>query len=88
MTGLLLCAVSIKDFAMPANKEMNDNGVYRFSRNPMYVAYFLIFSGTALLTKSLILFGIVVIFRFMHIGLLLLKKDGAWNSSEKPIGNI
>lgn len=62
-TGLLLCAVSIKDFAMPANKEMNDNGIYRFSRNPMYVTYFLIFAGAALLTKSWILFGIVVIFQ-------------------------
>ncbi len=63
LSGLLLCAVSIKDFAMPPNKEMNDNGIYRFSRNPMYVAYFLIFAGTALLTKSWILFGIVVIFQ-------------------------
>ena len=63
LTGVLRCAVSIKDIAMPANKEMNDNGIYRFSRNPMYVAYFLIFTGTALLTKSWILFGIVVIFQ-------------------------
>lgn len=63
LVGLLICAISIKNFAVPSNGEMSDNGIYRFSRNPMYVAYFIIFVGCTLLTQSWILFGIVVIFQ-------------------------
>lgn len=63
LLGLLLCTISIKDFAKPSNEEMNDNGIYRFSRNPMYVAYFIIFIGCVFLTRSWILLGIVAVFQ-------------------------
>ena len=36
-------------------KQGERNGVYRFSRNPMYVAYFICFMGMALLVQSLVL---------------------------------
>jgi len=38
--GLLLCLVSILNFAYPAENGINLKGLYRFSRNPMYVASF------------------------------------------------
>ncbi|WP_442911269.1 methyltransferase [Lachnoclostridium sp. An196] len=32
---------------MPDENGLNTNGIYRFSRNPMYVAYFVCFTGMA-----------------------------------------
>lgn len=61
--GILLLAVSVVNFAAPAENGINLNGVYRLSRNPMYVAYFICFMGCALLTQSLILFVFVLVFQ-------------------------
>ena len=41
--GLCLCAVSVVNFAFPDDTGLNTNGVYRLSRNPIYVAYFIYF---------------------------------------------
>lgn len=50
-------------FFFPNAEGLNINGIYQFSRNPMYVAYFICFIGMSLLTQSLILLGIVIIFQ-------------------------
>ncbi|WP_330698363.1 hypothetical protein [Anaerocolumna sp. MB42-C2] len=41
--GLLLCLVSVLNFAKPSENGINLKGLYQFSRNPMYVAYFIYF---------------------------------------------
>ena len=65
--GLCLCAVTMVCFAFPSDTGLNKNGIYRFSRNPMYLAYFICFIGMAFLTRSLVLFGIVLFFQiFAH----------------------
>lgn len=61
--GLVLCAASMADFAAPSEAGFSSGGLYRFSRNPMYVSYFLIFAGCALLTRSLALFAMVFVFQ-------------------------
>jgi protein-S-isoprenylcysteine O-methyltransferase Ste14 len=61
--GVLLCIVSVLNFARPSENGINLKGLYRFSRNPMYVAYFIYFLGCVLLTKSLILFAILIVFQ-------------------------
>lgn len=61
--GTLLLIASIVNFASPAANGFNQNGLYRFSRNPMYVANFLFFLGCALLTRSLVLLGLVLVFQ-------------------------
>ena len=63
MLGLCLCAASVVGFASPDQKGLNTAGIYRFSRNPMYVSYFICFVGMALLTQSWMLFGLVAIFQ-------------------------
>lgn len=63
VSGLILCVICMINFAVPSDKGMNLNGLYRFSRNPMYVSYFVYFVGCTVLTKSLILGGIVLIFQ-------------------------
>lgn len=60
-TGLL--AASVINFASPSENGMNGNGLYRFSRNPMYTAYFIWFLGCVLLTQSLLLLGLVLVFQ-------------------------
>lgn len=63
LAGNLLLLISMVSFASPSASGMNLKGLYRLSRNPIYVAYFVYFSGCALLTQSLVLFGIVVVFQ-------------------------
>lgn len=43
LLGLCLCAVTIVNFSFPDIAGLNTNGLYKFSRNPMYVAYFVCF---------------------------------------------
>lgn len=62
LLGLVFCAATIINFAVPSQEGLNTNGLYRISRNPMYVSYFMIFAGCALMTESLILGGIVMLF--------------------------
>lgn len=61
--GILLCFTSILDFAKPAENGINLKGLYRISRNPMYVAYFIYFLGCVLLTQSLLLLTILMVFQ-------------------------
>lgn len=61
--GILLCIVSVVHFARPNENGLNAAGIYRISRNPMYLAYFVYFLGCALLTRSWILFIILLIFQ-------------------------
>ena len=43
--------LTVKAFASPDKIGLNTDGIYRFSRNPMYVSYFVCFLGIALLTS-------------------------------------
>lgn len=61
--GVLLFAVATANFAKPSGKGMNERGLYRFSRNPMYVAYFVCFLGCVLLTQSIPLLLILLVFQ-------------------------
>jgi protein-S-isoprenylcysteine O-methyltransferase Ste14 len=61
--GILLCILSVSNFAKPSENGINLMGLYRVSRNPMYVAYFIIFLGCVLLTQSLILLAILLVFQ-------------------------
>ena len=63
LAGLVLCAASIAGFAAPSGGGLCTKGIYRFSRNPMYVSYFLCFAGMALLVRSAALTGIVLVFQ-------------------------
>ena len=61
--GVILCILSIINFAFPSKKGINFNGLYHFSRNPMYLAYFIYFIGCVLLTQSLVLLGFILVFQ-------------------------
>jgi protein-S-isoprenylcysteine O-methyltransferase Ste14 len=61
--GILLCLASVLNFAEPAKNGINLKGLYRISRNPMYLAYFIYFLGCVLLTQSLLLLAILMVFQ-------------------------
>ena len=47
----------------PAASGVNTGGMYRYSRNPMYVAYFVCFLGMALLSRSAAFLVILALFQ-------------------------
>jgi len=61
--GILLFAISTVNFSNPKGQDIKQNGLYRFSRNPMYVSYFIYFLGCVILTRSLILFLMLCCFQ-------------------------
>lgn len=69
--GILLCIASVSDFAKPAENGFNRNGLYRISRNPMYLAYFVYFLGCALLTQSLLLLAALAVFQISSHWIIL-----------------
>lgn len=54
LLGLIICAMAIINFAKPKHNGINLDGLYKWSRNPMYVGYFFYYLGCALLTQSII----------------------------------
>ena len=61
--GLLLLLLSVIGFAAPSESGVRQKGVYRISRNPMYVSYFFVFLGCVLLTQSLPLLAALLVFQ-------------------------
>ncbi len=61
--GLALCVASVVAYAHPDGKGFVSGGVYRFSRNPMYEGYFLVFIGVSALAKSPLLLSLTVMYQ-------------------------
>ena len=61
-------------FSFPDEVGFNNKGLYKFSRNPMYVAYFICFIGMALLTQSWILLGVVMLFQISAHWIILAEE--------------
>lgn len=61
--GIIFCIVSISNFAKPEKNGINLKGLYQVSRNPMYIGYFIYLLGCVLLTHSLILLALLVVFQ-------------------------
>jgi protein-S-isoprenylcysteine O-methyltransferase Ste14 len=83
--GIILYGVSIINYAQPKMSGINLNGLYRVSRNPMYIAHFIYFLGCVFLTQSLILLLLLICFKYQRIGLSFQKKDGVLRNLEKNI---
>ena len=73
-TGLILLVVSVINFASPSESGINQNGLYRLSRNPMYVSYFVYFAGCVLLTRSRLLAALVLLFQLSEHWIILAEE--------------
>lgn len=78
--GIILYAVSIINYAKPKMNGINLNGLYRVSRNPMYVAYFIYFLGCVFLTHSWILLALLIGFQISAHWIIL--SEERWCSKE------
>ena len=72
--GLVLCSISIVDFSAPSPNGLHQDGIYRFSRNPMYLSYLICFLGMALLTQSMFLFSAVILFQISAHWIILAEE--------------
>ena len=61
--GLLLYALSFVNFGKPSEQGINKNGLYKFSRNPIYVAFFIYLLGCVLITQSLMFFALLIVYQ-------------------------
>lgn len=78
--GILVCIISTVNFARPDKNGINTKGLYKYSRNPMYIGYFFYFLGCALLTRSLILLATVIIFQISAHWIIL--SEERWCAKE------
>ncbi len=69
--GLVLYAMSMLDYARPKTNGINVNGLYRISRNPMYIAYFICLLGCALISSSWTLFTYLIVFQISSHWIIL-----------------
>ena len=69
--GLSVTVMASINFSRPQAGGFTMDGIYHFSRNPMYVGYFLYFLGCVLLTKSWALLVVLAIFQFSTHYLIL-----------------
>ena len=74
IAGALLLAIATINFAKPSESGINQTGLYCFSRNPMYVAYFVYFVGCALLTYSIPLAVMVCVFQISSHWVILAEE--------------
>jgi len=74
LIGMLLYLKSIIDFSKPQKNGINKNGLYKWSRNPMYVTFFLYFLGCSLLIDSWVYFTILIVFQ-ISVHFLILSEE-------------
>ena len=72
--GLALCAGAVVSFGRPSPGPFREDGLYRFSRNPMYVSYFVYFAGCVLLTRSRLLAALVLLFQLSEHWIILAEE--------------
>lgn len=85
--GILLCLISVLNFAKPVKNGINLKGLYQISRNPMYVAYFIYFLGCVLLTKALLLFAILMVFQISAHWIILSEERWCIKKFEEEYKN-
>lgn len=78
--GIIVCIISTFNFAKPKKNGINIKGLYQVSRNPMYVGYFIYFLGCVLLTRSLTLLAILIVFQISEHWIIL--SEERWCTKE------
>lgn len=74
LLGCVILAASVAAFCATEEDGMSRRNVYRYSRNPMYAAYFLIFMGCAAMTASPLLLALILCFQISAHWIILAEE--------------
>lgn len=74
--GLALETRATWDFCRPGPHGFADDGLFRLSRNPMYISYLLVLLGIAALTASLLMLALAL--GFQAVGHRLVLAEERW----------
>jgi protein-S-isoprenylcysteine O-methyltransferase Ste14 len=74
--GISVLIISTVNFAKPEQSGINTNGIYKISRNPMYIGYFIYFSSCVLLTHSMLL--LISLFAFQISAHWIILSEERW----------
>jgi protein-S-isoprenylcysteine O-methyltransferase Ste14 len=80
ISGVSILTVSTVNFAKPKQSGINMNGIYKISRNPMYIGYFMYFLGCVLLTHSLVLLLSLLVFQISTHWIILSEERWCINN--------
>ncbi|EMS72157.1 methyltransferase family protein [Ruminiclostridium cellobioparum] len=61
--GVSVLIIATVNFAKPEQSGINTNGIYKISRNPMYIGYFIYFASCVMLTHSMLLLISLLVFQ-------------------------
>ena len=82
--GLIVIAIAMLNFATtPINKPVT-KGIYRYSRNPMFIGWFLLYFGIAIVCISWVYLLITVFFIFITVYLSPLEEAITLEYYRKP----
>ena len=84
--GLVLEARATWDFCRPGPHGFADGGLFRLSRNPMYISYPLVLLGIAALTASLLMLALALGFQVVGHRLVLAEERWCLARHGKPYG--
>lgn len=74
LMGLTVLLFSVVDFAKQSQRTLRVKGIYRYSRNPMYLGYLLFFLGCTVITQSVYLFCCLFLFQ-MSTHFIILSEE-------------
>lgn len=75
LSGIIVLILATISFGKPGQSGINKSGLYCISRNPMYVAYFIYFLGCVILTRSVILLFLVIVFQIASHWIILSEEE-------------
>lgn len=65
LVGMVLVTISMIDFAITPIDKPVTKGVYRYSRNPMFIGFFLLYAGIAIACISWVYIVLTILFIWM-----------------------
>lgn len=74
--GVFILLVAVINFAQPSKSAFKMNGIYSYSRNPMYIGYYVFFLGVVLLTKSYIM--LIALTMFIIVSHWVILHEETW----------
>lgn len=87
LLGISVLIIATVNFAKPGQSGINTNGIYKISRNPMYIGYFIYFLSCVLLTHSILMLISLLVFQISAHWIILSEERWCINKYGKEYVN-